>query len=795
MNSLTELNGYVNGLSFEYEDLRSARVIFDRLSATNQTKIVNEGEAFPLSIGIEITDVVNYATSEPTLTVDIVSVYNQGVRVDWGTLPAGVTLDEPSNGLYVISGIDSKAIWDQIKQPNIVLPTNVPNSFVGTFTYTVTIDYYDANLGNQDQEYTVAVSVLDVTFLTTPLEFVYAPNEIKKILNTPQIASYLDADYPSATWTITATVSQATSIDTFSSSATGGTFTFNSGTKGFTIVGTRTQVNNHLANISIDSNANEIDFVIYYVLSNSVDAVTDSRTQVLTNRNIQFFSNPTDYNQFYTEDSVLPQDINGHPLITDNAYSGSGNYTLEIYPSATIDIVTLASQGVGGTSSFNNTTKVLTIVGTRAQVNSHLPNITVITAVDVDYLFQIFYKLTTPTGGTSTKIQQLICSSNDTEVSNMTLTRSYIGNRSNSIFSSNTPQIIDFDIRPENIYTVTFDCSFGLFSIDDVSFSSPLSYTGTRTQVNSIFSLVKFFPNKDISANGFINFTQIKNSVTQVSTSFAVTGTAGVFQNPRKIIFTSTQNFTPTLEDVAYSKWAAFIAGAGGAGGSASDRGGGGGGAGETIYVYDKTFAVQTYTVTIGTSGARNTNVPSDGGDGTNSSIDGFVGRGGKGGKASGTGGASGQGHAGGTPGSQSAGGGGGNGTGANNNTPAVGTNGANTFGSTTVHGNGGNDLMWFINKSGQLEGPQTIFSGGGGGGGANDVFLAQTGDSNTISGRGGGNNPHVALAGNSFSESPANNNTNTTDKFNAGVGGGGGGGQNPVGANGSGGIIEIEIY
>jgi hypothetical protein len=772
MNSLTELNGYVNGLSFEYEDLRSARVIFDRASAVNQTKIVNEGETFPLSIGIEITDVVNYAISEPTLTVDIVSVYDDGVRLDWGTLPAGVTLDEPSNGLYVISGINSKAIWDQIKQPNIELPTNVPNSFVGTFTYTVTIDYYDANLGNQDQEYTVAVSVLDVTFLTTPLEFVYAPNETKKILNTPQIASYLDATYPSATWTITATVSQATSIDTFSSSSTGGTFTFNSGTKGFTIAGTRTQVNNHLANISIDSNANEIDFVIYYVLSNSVDAITDSRTQVLTNRNIQYFSNPTDYTQFYTEDTLGA--VNGHPLITDNTYSGSGNYTVEIYPSATADVYLLASTGVGGTTSFNNSTKVLTIVGTKAQVNSHLPNITMQPESDVDYLFQLFYKLSTPTGASSTKIQQMVCSSNDTEVSNINVTRPYIGNRANSIFSSNTPQIIDLDTTGTNTYTISLNCSFGTFSSDDVTLSNPFSYTGTKTQVNALFSSIKFLPNKDVSSNGVITYTQIKNSVTQVSTTFAVTGTAGVFQNPRTIDFTSTTNFTPTIEDVQFSKYAIFLTAAGGGGGSG---GGGGGGGGEGLYYYDQTFALTTYTATVGVGGAGGTS--GNGGDGGNTSFASLTARGGKGGKSGsngGTGGASGNGYAGGSGTTNAGGGGGGNGTGPTNTGTGVGSNATTDNG-----GNGGTNLWAYTNKSGTLVIGSSQYSGGGGGGGGRLI------GGTTGSGRGeGGDRNATAEAG---------GNTPLTAQF-AGQGGGGGGSQTYLnGGNGAGGIIEIEIY
>jgi hypothetical protein len=772
MNSLTELNGYVNGLSFEYTDLRYARVIFDRANADNQTKVVNEGETFPFSIGIEILDVVNYAISVPTLTVDISTVYSEGVRINWGTLPDGVSITEPINGRYVLSGVNSKAIWDQIKQPNIELPDNVPDAFTGTFTYTVAIDYFDANLGNQTKQYTVAVSVLDVTFMTTPLEFVYVSNQTDKIVNTPQIAGYLDEEYPTAVWTISATVSQTTSIDTFSSTVTGGTFTFNSATKGFTIVGSRTQVNNHLANLYIDSNANEIDFVIYYVLTNSVDSVSDSRTQAMTNRSIQYFSNPTDYTQYYIEDTL--GQIDGHPLITDNSYSGSGTYTVEIYPSSTADVYLLASTGVGGTTSFNNLTKILTITGTKTQINSHLPNITMQPESDVDYLFQLFYKLTTPLGASSTKIQQLVCSSNDTEVSNISVTRSYIGNRGNSIFTTNTPQITDLDSTGVNTYTINLSCTFGSFSSNDVTVVAPFSYTGTKSQVNALFSSIKFYPNKDISANGVITYTQIKNGVTQVSTTFAVTGTSGTFQDGRIVEFTSTQTWTPTINDVLYSQYEIFLTGAGGGGGQS---GGGGGGGGEGLFYANQNFSFTTYNAVVGIGGVGGGvgGAPSKGGDGSNTTFASWTARGGKGGNSNGgSGGASGNGNAGGTGAFNSSlnrffGGGGGG---------QVGVGGNAT---TSAGGVGGDDRWYYTDKNGVLQGPIYLYAGGGGGGGG---YATESTGSFAGGGRGGS------------IDTAAQNGAPTTSTSYAGNGGGGGAtAVNLNGGSGANGVINIVIY
>jgi hypothetical protein len=778
MNSLTELNGYVNSLSLEYTDQRYARVIFDRAAAENQTKIVNEGETFFLSIGIEILEVINYAISDPTLTINIGSVYDEGVRVQWDSLPTGVTVDSDSNGLYVVNGIVSKAVWDQVKLAKIVLPTNVPDAFFGNWTYDVDIDYVDANLGSLNQDYTVAVSVLDVTFMTTPIEFVYESDTNNVIANTPQLASYLDTDYPGATWTMTATVSLGLSIDNFNTTYTsGGTFTYNPSTKGFTIVGTRAQVNGHLAALRVDTNSLEIDFIIYYVLSNNQDSTTDSKSQNLINENIQYFSNLTETTFSYTEDTET--EIVGYPQITDLSYVGSGLYTVTIYASEPNYIYTLRSTGPSGVSSFSSSTKTLTLVGTKANINTHLQNIFIQPESDVDVNFQLFYDLETPIGARSIKTMQLICGSNDTEVQNINVTRTYIGNRTNVLFPSTLPAITDFDSTGTNTYTITLQSTLGSFGTDDVSYVNPWSYTGTKEQVNAVFSTIKFYPNKDVSSNGTVSYTQIKNSVTQVSTTFALNGTAGVFQNPRTVLFSNTQTFTPTLEDILYSKFAVMLVGAGGGGGR---LGGGGGGGGEGVYYFDQTFSNTTYTATVGVGGAGG--VTSDGGDGTNSTFAGLTARAGKGGKQfGGAGGASGNENSGGAGTQDSSfrfwgGGGGGRSSGGQNAT-------------TTKAGDGGIDTWSYVNRLGVTVGPNSSNSGSGGGGG-----------SATSSGRGQGGDVQSASSGDGATTAqaavPGDPRADTSIASPQYAGNGGGGGANSgftSGAAGANGLISLEIY
>lgn len=65
--------------------------------------------------------------------------------------------------------------------------------------------------------------------------------------------------------------------------------------------------------------------------------------------------------------------VTGNPIVIDNI---STTWTVTVTPSLSTKITTLSSAGTGGTSEFNNTSKVLTIVGTKTQVNSHLNSIT-----------------------------------------------------------------------------------------------------------------------------------------------------------------------------------------------------------------------------------------------------------------------------------------------------------------------------------------------------------------------------------------------------------------------------------
>ena len=798
MQSFSDLNSYNSSTTLSYEDNRIANVTFNLVTAINQTKIVNEGETFTASVGIEITDVARYDISLPVLTIDVSSV--SGFTVSWPSVPSGCTVTNPFSGVYKISGINSPAIWDIIKSPNIIQPPGLPNSYFGTFTYTSTINYSNGITGPQSKSWTTVVTVLDVTALTNPTEFTYQTNTGTLITGVPQVIDLPDYDDIDTRWTVIMEPSNGSSITSITTTVThtgfGAGFTFNGTTKRTTMTGTRNVVNDYLSNLVINSNTSTIDFTMNYLLSNNQDSSTDTKSQVFKNADTNYLGNVPSPTIYYTEDATSVS-VTGGPSITDSSTDGTGPYTLTVTPSTTSAYSTMTSTGSGGTSSFNSGTKVLTISGTRTQVNSHLAAITFVPVSDFDSPFNLTYFLSR-TGANATKIQSLLCGSNDTEISNMNVIRNYVGNNANEIFATTTPSITDFDTTGTDSYTITLNCSFGDWGTDDITIANPYTFTGTRAQVNALFPTIKFYPDADYFSNGTFTYIQSKNGVEQVNQSVALNGSAGTAYIDAKIIwFFATQTWTPELLDSKYAKidYALLIGG----GGNGSIQGGGGGGGGIRYYLDDINLTPSTtYTITVGSASQSTTAF-------------GLTAAGGVAGQSSGAGGRSslalgGPGlndastYAGGTR-SLSSGnivGGGGGGGHNNSNGFAAGYPGGNGSG-----GRGGNGADWWYtsdmsgtevaeaiqaagvilqrpaNPNFTLQRSNTVLAGGGGGGGR-DV---------------GGNNSYGGGGFGASSTRAAQGRTSIYEWFNWGGGGAGGwqpSNQQPT--TGEDGVVVIRI-
>lgn len=178
--------------------------------------------------------------------------------------------------------------------------------------------------------------------------------------------------------------------------------------------------------------------------------------------------------------------------------------------------------------------------------------------------------------------------------------RAYTGNNENSIFSSDTPIIGDSNPSTTSTFDVILTSSLGTFSTSStIASESPLTITGSLSTVNTALANLKFYPTAGSSSNGTVTFEVKKDTVSQATRTFNLTGTAGTYSANASYSFTSSAMFTPTNGDTKYAL--ADILLVGGGGGSGVQGGGGGGGGVRDIL--NQTIAFQTYTITVGSGG------------------------------------------------------------------------------------------------------------------------------------------------------------------------------------------------
>jgi hypothetical protein len=138
----------------------------------------------------------------------------------------------------------------------------------------------------------------------------------------------------------------------------------------------------------------------------------------------------------------ITQTVTGAATVYDPGSASTDIWAVTVTPSILNPVTTLATQGTGGTVSFNNTTKVLSIGGTLTQVNSHLNSLRLTAAAGLLWNYTLTYQATnTATSETDTKVQQL----NNVETNILELTRAEETYRLNTTENiTNGPRIAQF---------------------------------------------------------------------------------------------------------------------------------------------------------------------------------------------------------------------------------------------------------------------------------------------------------------------------------------------------------------
>jgi hypothetical protein len=198
--------------------------------------------------------------------------------------------------------------------------------------------------------------------------------------------------------------------------------------------------------------------------------------------------------------------VDGVPVIVD-PYEGPETYTMVITPSTTIAISTISTNGFGGTSQFDVNTKVVTIVGTKQQVNSHLTSMLFTPVNNVIQGFDFEYFLTNPISGLqTTRIQSVTAADVAFNINRTT-------------YLEDTPISLDFTVVDQSAtatsYTIQISQSEppsnvrpGIFSLDGANVGNTVTWTGTRQEVNS--ADVVFFPPIDWDENIVFSVSQSK---------------------------------------------------------------------------------------------------------------------------------------------------------------------------------------------------------------------------------------------------------------------------------------------
>ena len=266
MQSLSDLNNY-SQTTITFDDDRNFGVVFNITTPIDQTSTVFENQTATLTTGIEILEIVDPVICDVVYEIDMTTV---GVDVDlnFGTLPAGVTVTESPSNFWTVDGIDSEVIWNQIKSPIATFPFGT----TGTATFSTTIEYTqeDSTRATKDTNYTVTITAIN--YMSTPGAETFAPYETGYNPLVPSIT--VDTGVFNPIFTMTISPDNLVAIDEMRVT-TPDSAVFTSSTDTLVINGEKDEINSSLATLEIDFTGVNQDFTLTYKLTNNLNSDVD----------------------------------------------------------------------------------------------------------------------------------------------------------------------------------------------------------------------------------------------------------------------------------------------------------------------------------------------------------------------------------------------------------------------------------------------------------------------------------------------------------------------------------------
>jgi hypothetical protein len=175
---------------------------------------------------------------------------------------------------------------------------------------------------------------------------------------------------------------------------------------------------------------------------------------------------------------------------------------------------------------------------------------------------------------------------------NINLTRTYIANKENQIFSANTPQITDLR---SGTYSVTLTSPNGEFGTTLNSSTTSLTLTGTKETINAAIAGIYFYPNAGYLGNTTVVWQQSRNGISYITKTLNVNYAGNNLQVKQYTYLTpGSFTFTPTFVEKKYLQVQWLVVGGGGPASSLI-----GGNAGKYTNGINLT-PLNSYSVTVG---------------------------------------------------------------------------------------------------------------------------------------------------------------------------------------------------
>ena len=488
-NTLAQLNSFSNQ-SYAFTDQRPYSISFSANATSNQSVSVAEDVSFTSPVGINITGVV----SQPgNITYNINTGNIGNVILIWPTLPNTVSSSTPSTGVYRVTGIMDEILWDQFKNPTIVVKDRETN-----FSYTANIQYPNTantaltNTWSWTNNVTISSSHSEMTNATA---FTYDEDVPMTIPGTPSITDTYSGPLPH---TLVITPNIATPV--FSLSMSGNT-SLNPVTKALTIVDTKATINSALGNLWLvpypDTNLN---YSINYSLTNPISNLNTQVNQAANIGNTQSdFTMTTAYNYAEGASTQLVFSVDDGDT-TATSFTIAVNQTLG---TSGIFFVNGVNAGIGNAASFT---------GTRTAFNS--ANITFMPSPDLADTINITANVYKINGiGNITVASNVVSTLTNTSSHNeYSLTTSY-----NFTEDTTVPmvfQITDTDVNATN-YVSTFaqaTGNTGAFYLNGTLQGVGNSVVMSNSKANINSANVSFLPAADATGNVGLTYTQVKTN-------------------------------------------------------------------------------------------------------------------------------------------------------------------------------------------------------------------------------------------------------------------------------------------